>query len=434
MTDTHATGRRDGTDIEFIAIDPPGARDLDQALYVEQRPAGFRLHYAIADLGAFITPDGPTDVEARRRGVTVYMGSRKVPLHPTALSEGKASLLADGAERPALWWQIDFDRDGTMGSVRLERARVRCREAISYAEAQRRIDGGADEMLMAMAALGRARQAQEVERGGVSLELPEQEVEVDDAGHVHLQARAALAVEKYNAQMSLATGIAAAHIMIEARVGILRTMPPPDSGTLDRLRSMSEAVGVPWPESGGYPAWVRSLDPSTPIGASLMFRAAAGMRGAGYTVFDNTAPELSTHAAVASPYAHVTAPLRRLVDRFANEVLLAATAGRVPPEWVLSALGSLPETMRDADKTAKRVERAVVDLTEAAIMASMSGASFRGVVLEIGRGRATVALDDMAVIVEVDSSGLSESQRVTLTVASADPMERRVTLVPTPGT
>src|SRR5690606_5780560 len=90
----------DRTDLALVSIDPPGAMDLDQAMYVECRCDGYRVHYAIADVGAFVEPGDPIDLEANRRGETRYGADDKSPLHPQALSEDAASLLPSQV-RPA---------------------------------------------------------------------------------------------------------------------------------------------------------------------------------------------------------------------------------------------------------------------------------------------------------------------------------------------
>ena len=87
--------RADRRDLELVTIDPPGSRDLDQALHIGRRGDGFRVSYAIADVAALVPPGGPVDREARLRGVTVYMPDRRSPLHPAAIGEGTGSLLPD---------------------------------------------------------------------------------------------------------------------------------------------------------------------------------------------------------------------------------------------------------------------------------------------------------------------------------------------------
>ncbi|MEA2124700.1 MAG: hypothetical protein QOI80_1482, partial [Solirubrobacteraceae bacterium] len=75
-------------DIPFVTVDPPGSRDLDQALHIERRGEGHRVSYAIADLAFFVTPGGALDAAVWERGVTYYLPDRAIPLHPPALSAG----------------------------------------------------------------------------------------------------------------------------------------------------------------------------------------------------------------------------------------------------------------------------------------------------------------------------------------------------------
>src|SRR5690606_14372573 len=112
----------DRTDLPLVTVDPPGAMDLDQALHVERDGDGYVVYYAIADVGAFVRPGDPVDLEANRRGQTLYGAGDKIPLHPKVLSEDGASLLP-GRERPALLWTITLDRigEGVAGGVRRAR-------------------------------------------------------------------------------------------------------------------------------------------------------------------------------------------------------------------------------------------------------------------------------------------------------------------------
>ena len=131
----------DRTDILFVTIDPPGAMDLDQAMFVERQGDGYRVRYAIADVAAFVRAGDPMDLEANRRGETLYGADSKVPLHPKVLSEGAASLLPDQV-RPALLWTIDLDSTGEGIAVDVRRARVMSRARLDYESLQARIDGG----------------------------------------------------------------------------------------------------------------------------------------------------------------------------------------------------------------------------------------------------------------------------------------------------
>lgn len=129
--DAFAGVRADRTDIPFVTIDPPGALDLDQALHLERTPTGFLLHYAIADVGAVVAPDGALARESLARGQTFYLPDGTVPLHPPVLSEGSASLLP-GAVRPAALWTIDCDHKAEPQRFSVRRALVRSRARLDY--------------------------------------------------------------------------------------------------------------------------------------------------------------------------------------------------------------------------------------------------------------------------------------------------------------
>jgi exoribonuclease R len=377
--------RVDATDVELVTIDPPGAKDLDQALGITRRGDGFRVHYAIADLGAVVAPGGALDTEVRRRGQTVYLPDGPVPLHPPVLSEGAASLLPDGP-RPAVLWTIDLDAAGERTTVEVHRATVRSRARLDYAGVQADIDAGRPHpAIAALPELGRLRRARAVARGAIELELPEQEVVPDGAGGWTTRIRQRPPVEAWNAEMSLLTGTAAASLMLDAGVGVLRTLPAPEPSAVDQLRRTAATLGIAWPD-GATAAQVLSGLPHDTAPALALRRAASSLlRGAGYAAFDRAAsttpPADPGHGGIGAPYAHVTAPLRRLVDRFATEVCLAVTAGAALPEWLAAALPALPSVMAESDALAGKVERACVDRTEAALLANRVGAEFVAVVL-----------------------------------------------------
>lgn len=225
------SGHQDATDLPFLTIDPPTSTDLDQAMHLERRGNGFRVHYAIADVAAFVRPDSALDAEAHHRVTTHYFPDGKVPLHPTALSEGAASLLP-GETRPAALWRIDLDSEGRQTACEVRRALVRSRAKLDYAGVQRQIDAGtAEEPLALLRDIGRLREEQEVARGGISLDVPEQEI-VERDGTLDLDYRVPLPADGWNAQISLLTGMAAARIMTESGTGILRTLPVAPDGAV----------------------------------------------------------------------------------------------------------------------------------------------------------------------------------------------------------
>ncbi|GAB3197013.1 RNB domain-containing ribonuclease [Nocardioides hungaricus] len=424
----------DRTDLPFVTIDPPGAMDLDQALHLERDGSGYVVHYAIADVAAFVRPGDPVDVEAQKRGETLYGADSKVPLHPPVLSEDAASLLPDRV-RPALLWTIRLRPDGGRTDVQVERALVRSRARLTYEEAQAAIDdGSASDVLLLLREVGERRIAREAVRGGVSLPLPEQEVDV--AGEEwRLEFREELPVERWNAQLSLLTGFAAADLMLYARIGLLRTLPAPDPRDVQRLHRTARALGIEWPAEQLYPDFVRSLDPSIPAHAAMVDASTRLLRGSGYVAFDGETPAEPQHAGLASEYAHVTAPLRRLGDRYAGEVCLALCAGEEVPGWVRAALPGLPAVLRASSARAGAYERAVLDLVEAGVLRHRVGSTFSGVVVDVDEKdptRGAVVLNDPDVETRVVSSRplpLGTDVTVRLTVADIDARRVRFELV-----
>jgi len=262
--------------------------------------------------------------------------------------------------------------------VNVERARVRSRAKLDYAGVQEHIDNGtAPEMFALLQEVGTLRQKRETDRGGISLPLPEQEITIDD-NTWSLEFRKALPVEEWNAQISLLTGMAAADMMVRAKIGILRTLPEPEQHSVDRLRHTAKALKVDWPKGQRYDAMIRGLDPAKP-----------------------------NHAAIASTYAHVTAPLRRLVDRYAGEICLAISAGQPVPEWVKIKLDEVPEVMHESGRRANSYENAILNLVEAGVLRTRVGETFAGVVVQADGEDPTkgdVVIDEPAIEANVTSS------------------------------
>lgn len=409
--------RVDLTGLPFVTVDPAGSTDLDQALHIERTEAGLRVHYAIADVPAFVATGGAVDAEARLRGQTVYLPDGRVPLHPARIGEDAGSLLPE-QDRPAYVWSMDLDAEGVLGAVELVRARVRSRFQLTYPQVQDLVGDtnpagdapqegavvGTDEAapaevpdlpeevlasLRLLPEVGRLRRAQEAARGGASLNMPDQEIHLDEAGAYRLVQRNPLPVEDDNAHVSLMTGMAAARIMLDGGVGLLRTMPAPDEEAIAEFRSRVAALGLPWTDEQDYGAYLRTVDPASPQGLAVLHAATALFRGADYTAFDAAAedpdlrrpPEDPEQAALAAPYAHTTAPLRRLVDRFVLIVCHALVQGVDVPAEVRTALPELPALMAASGRRASQADRAAVDLVEAAELTGHVGEELEGAVV-----------------------------------------------------
>ena len=419
----------DRTDIDFVTIDPPGSMDLDQALHISRNGGGYIVNYAIADVAAFVRPGDPIDVEARRRGVTLYAPDKRTPLHPPELSEGAASLLPNQI-RPALLWTIAVDPTGEGTDVVCQRALVKSRAKLNYPGVQKDLDAGtASGSLQLLREVGKLREQRELERGGVNLPIPDQEVVTSNHGW-GLEFRAPLPVEGWNAQISLLTGMAAAHLMMYGEIGILRTLPESHDDLRRKLENTAKALGIAWPVGTSYAQFIHGLDPKVPAHAAMLTACTVLFRGAGYTAFSGGVPERPEHAAMKSEYAHVTAPLRRLVDRWAGEICLALCADTEVPEWVRDSMDEIPKTMDEADRRANAYERSIVSMVEAGLVAEQVGSLFDGVITEVDEREGTrgiVALSTLAIEGRITgTTPLPLGQRVRVKLVEADITQRTV--------
>lgn len=429
--------RVDRTDIELVTLDPATSTDLDQAMHLERDGEGYRVRYAIADVPSFVALDGAIDAEARRRGQTVYLPDRRISLHPEVLSEGAASLLPD-QDTPAFLWTFHLDASGAVTHTELERALVRSREKLAYDAVQRDIDAGSPHPMMALLLeIGERRRGLEAERHGASLNLPEQEV-IAEGDTLHLQWRAPLPIEDANAQISLMTGMAAAQVMLDGGAGILRTMPPASEERIEELRQKAAALGEPWPRDVEYGEFLRGLDWAEPRHLALLNQAATLFRGASYLAFttpDEVPAEAAerTQAAIGAPYAHATAPLRRLVDRFVLLTCHHLLRGEELPAALLDALPLIPQIMKETSSRAGALGREALDIVEALAMRGYVGRELDATILSSSEGTAQLQLTEPPVTLRAEVPGeIGDVVPVRVAAVEIDPAgdARRIRLEP----
>lgn len=428
--DRYADVREDHTGVPFVTIDPPTSRDLDQAVHLTADGDGFVVDYAIADVAALITPEGALDQESRRRGATVYFPDGSVPLHPRALSEGAGSLLPEQV-RLCVLWTIRVAGDGSVTDVRVRRSRIASVARLDYAGVS--ADAAAGRLHPAIAALpafGELRREVALARGAVELDLPDQTV-VRTADGWRLDLEAHTPADMWNSQVSLLAGMCAGTIMAEAGVGLLRTLPPAEEDAIEDLRAAARALGVQWPAGLPVGRFLAGLPGGEPSTLALQSAAAGLMRGANYLAL--TGPDepvddaLMRHSAIGGLYAHVTAPLRRLGDRFATEVCLAIASGTPVPDWVHRALPTLPKILRSADTLGATADRASIDLAEAVILRERVGERFDALVMSgaTERRQAQIFLSDPPVVARC-AGDLRPGDRVVVELTKADEVTRTV--------
>ena len=397
----------DLTEVPFVTIDPPGSRDLDQALCIQPAEGGgFRLWYAIADVGFFVDRGGAVEAEAWLRALTFYAPDLRAPVYPPSLSQGAASLLAEQIT-PAIVFAFELDAGAEIRTLRVQRGRVRSRAQLTYEQALSHVESGTFSepwaaSLLELKRFGEERRKRETERGGVSLPILDQHVQRTAAARLGYEVEYELpnAAEDWNAQVSLLTGHAAALRMLEGRVGLLRTMAPPEPKRVDIFRRQARTLGFQWADETSYAEFVRSLDPRHPKVTPLLWQARRVSRGSDYVAFDGDPPADPLHHALAMPYAHVTAPLRRLADRYVLDLLVQLEAKERPSPAEVETLCKLPKVMNDTETRANKLERGVVDIAEAWALRGREGERFSATVLDVRGDRVEVQIEEPAVRVQ----------------------------------
>jgi exoribonuclease R len=413
VPDQHA----DWTDRPFVTLDPSASTDLDQAFAIEAAGADLILHYAIADVAWFVRDGDPLDAEAWKRGTTTYLPDGKASLYPPVLSEQAASLLP-GGPRPAIVLTVRVAPDGATRLDSATRALIRSRAKLAYETVT------ATDLPAGFAELSHRITAAEDRRGAARVDPPEQEVEVDAAGRFILRLRPQLASEERNASLSLAANLAVADAMLAAQTGLFRVMAAPDAGAEKRLRRTARAFHLEWPEDMPLLVFKKRLSATRPPEAAFMLAIRRAGRGASYTPW--RADETPWHAAMAAPYAHCTAPLRRLADRYVLQAVLAVANGRPVYATMADAFERLPDAMARAEARDGQIERAVIDLAEVALLANHEGEIFPAVVTDIGENGARIQLSDLPVVARTTAHGVIPGAAIHVRLLAADPTQRRL--------
>lgn len=415
----------DWTDRPFVTLDPASATDLDQAFAIEsvgsRADTDLLLHYAIADVAWFVRADGPggdaLDAEAWKRGTTTYLPDGKASLYPPVLSEKAASLLP-GGPRPAVVLTTRIAPDGAVKLEGAVRALIESRGKLAYETVR-------DEDLPAGFAEIAARiEAAEDRRGAARVNPPEQEVTRDAGGHFTLRFRPQLPAEERNAALSLATNLAVADALQAAHTGLFRVMAEPDARAEARLRRTALAFHLDWPADMPLTAYEKTLRATVAPEAAFMLAIRRAGRGASYVPW--RAGETPWHAAMAATYAHCTAPLRRLADRYVLQAVLDLATGRQEGVALAATFERLPAAMARAEARDGQIERAAIDLAEVALLANHQGSLFRAIVTDIGENGARIQLSDLPIVARTAAHGVIPGEAIRVRLLAADPLQRRL--------
>jgi exoribonuclease R len=400
----------DRTATPFVTLDPASSTDLDQAFAIERSGADLLLHYAIADVAWFVDDGGVIDVEAWKRGTTLYLPDGKAGLYPPVLAEGAASLLPSGP-RPAVIFTVRVAPDGAVVLDGAERAVIRSRAKLAY-------DSVTDADLPPdFAELARRIAAAEDARGASRVDPPQQDVIASGDGRYRLAFEPRRESEDRNAALSLATNMAVADALQAHHTGLFRVMAGPDAHAVQRLRHVAAGLGLAWPAALSLAQFEVSLKASDPAQAAFMVAERRSGGGASYAPY--RAGVMPWHAAMAATYAHATAPLRRLADRYVVRAALAVANGQSVPEVVTQAFETLPPVMARADAIGGRIDRAVVDLVETAVLHGREGEVFAAVIVDADAHGAHIQLRDLAVLASVKTAGVA-GEAISVRLIAAD--------------
>ena len=330
-------------EMAFVTIDNEDTRDLDQALFVERLVNGWRVFYALADASFYVRPGTAIWEEALRRGTSLYLPDRVIPMLPFELSEGLISLNPK-VDRRALVFEIDVDDTGHVGSVEVKRARIHSKAKLSYDGVQRYLDQDGEhewdsepwaDSLRELKAVALARIDAARDRDALEFDRFDLNLSVDPSGQKMLMvARQRNDVERYNEQISLLTNMEGARLLHEKAgptnsiQSVFRVHLPPISERLRNLRKtlreLADAHHLDdswtWQNSESLSEFLARL-PGEPEYARLRTAIERQVRAANRS--SHFSPHAGPHFALGvDHYARFTAPMREIVGIFTHKELL----------------------------------------------------------------------------------------------------------------
>jgi len=368
-------GREDLRGRVVFTVDGADARDFDDAIGVERLPGGgFRLGVHIADVAHYVPEGSALDLEAYRRGTSVYYPERVVPMLPEALSNGLCSLRAD-VPRLAHSVFLDFAPDGELEARRFADTVIRSRRRLTYEESRRLLEeprrGDGPEygevlgVLEAAAQLMRVLYRRRLDRGSIDFDLPEGNVILDSDGvTVGVKPGERNIAHRIIEECMIAANEAVAlELWSHECPALFRVHEPPTQERLEELRELLRPLGLKLPDD------LTSLHPShlqhvleraegtddEPFVSSVVLRS---MQRASYSV------EARGHYALASRhYCHFTSPIRRYPDLVVHRRLRALRRGTAQAEAEATELPRrLPAIAVHCSETERRAERSEREL------------------------------------------------------------------------
>lgn len=405
-------GRVDLRHVPLPTIDPEDARDHDDALWVERTPDGYRAYVAIADVSEYVREGSPLDEEARRRGCTIYLPDRAIPMLPSALAADLCSLVPD-RDRYCLCVIAELDRHGRVKDFQIVEGIMRSAAMLTYGGVARALgfdpespqSAQAEAMKRELAVLdelARKLRKLRMDRGALDLDLPEPRIHVDDktGAPVDVTRRAVRpglrrAYSMVEELMLLANELVARWLTARRVPAIYRVHGTPDEQKLERLAEVAETLGVRIDldqllAPKGVAKLLKRLEnhPKKQVLETLLLRS---LKQAAYDIVN------IGHFGLASDhYLHFTSPIRRYPDLRVHRQVKALLRGE-KPDQSKSAIEDMRAAATESsvrERAAMEVEREVVDLYRALYMRDRVGEIFEGRVAAVTAGGLYVTLDE----------------------------------------
>jgi len=384
--DPDDAGRReDLTEKTVVTIDPPDARDFDDAIGIDADGDATVLGIHIADVSHFVAAGSGLDAEARRRGTSVYFPRRVLGMLPEVLANGVCSL-QEGQRRFCKSVFIRYDRDGQVVGTRLAETVIRSARRLTYTEAQSVIDGRTGgfapavvKLLRRMNDLARRIERRRRDAGMLHLDLPDVEIVLDDAGKVVDAVEADDAYTHTIIEMFMVeANEAVARELDRRKVPFLRRIhPDPDRQAHGQLASFVRVCGHKLPRDLDRKAIQKLLAAvkGRPESHAVNLAVLKSFERAEYS------PMRLGHFALASrAYCHFTSPIRRYPDLTVHRLVADAVRGRQAGQSDPGELGKLGEQCSAAERRAETAERELRTVLLLQFLAGKVGQTFDGVV------------------------------------------------------
>jgi ribonuclease R len=382
-----ARGREDCRGTLVVTIDPDDARDFDDAINVEKTKDGWKLTVHVADVSHYVTPATPLDHEAYKRGNSVYLPDRVIPMLPEALSNGLCSLRPD-EDRLTFAAFMEISRDGKIRKSRFAKCIIRSARRFTYKEAFARLQAKPadkfDHMLHEAWAMASTLRKKRFEEGSLDLDFPEVKVWLDDQGRPARLERIENDIShQLIEECMLAANEAVARLFrMTPAAAIHRVHEKPDEAKLNEYRERVQMHGHKVGNLSVRKELTRFLKMlrGQPEEYALKTALLKSLKRASYS------PEPAGHYGLAkSDYTHFTSPIRRYADLIVHRVL-SDVCGYTKPKGRIP-FGEIARHISTTERNAAEAEREAVRLKKFEFfrqqLAKKTGQTFKAIVLEV---------------------------------------------------